>query len=102
MNPIHWKFEGTLSSFTTPKEKFDITVAKMRHAMNIHPEHKIEILNATESNPNSTSSSNGARNSKRSSAVSSPAKPAEPQSETPELRDLPDILDIDSDGSIPF
>lgn len=102
MNPIHWKFEGALGSFTTPKEKFEITVAKMRHAMNIHPDHKIEILNATESNPNSTSSSNGARNSKRSSAVSSPAKPAEPQSETPELRDLPDILDIDSDGSIPF
>jgi hypothetical protein len=50
-NTIHWGFAGTPATFTTPAEKFEVTVSKMRTAMNIHPEHEILILNHAANQP---------------------------------------------------
>jgi hypothetical protein len=42
-NTIHWGFEGTPATFTTTKEKFEVTVSKLRTSLNIHPDHNIII-----------------------------------------------------------
>jgi hypothetical protein len=94
-NIIHWGFEGTPATFTTPQDKFEVTVAKLRTSLNIHPDHKITILShaANQPNPNDAISSDSISDTDLPTAVSKRAKKSKPVEETPELLDLPTILD---------
>ena len=103
-NIIHWGFAGTPASYTTPADKFEVTVSKMRTAMNIHPEHEILILShaANQPIPNDATSSNSISNTNSTPAVSKRAKTIKVVEETPKLFDVPTILDNVDPESLPF
>jgi hypothetical protein len=50
-NTIHWGFANTPATFTTPKEKFEVTVSKLRTSLNIHPDHEIIIYSHAANQP---------------------------------------------------
>jgi len=103
-NTIHWGFAGTPASFTTPKEKFAVTVSKLRTAMNIHPEHEIIIHNLdalNQSISNDVASSNSISNTLSTPTVSKRAKAPKAVEETTELFDVPTILDdVDPESDV--
>lgn len=94
-NNIHWGFEGTPATFTTPKDKFEVTVSKLRTALNIHPDHNITILSHAANQPSSNDaiSSDSISNPDHSTTVSKRAKKTKTVEETTELLDLPTVLD---------
>jgi hypothetical protein len=94
-NTIHWGFANTPATFTTDKEKFEVTVAKMRTSLNIHPDHEITIYNnaANQSIPNDATSSDSISNTASTATVSKRAKAPKVVEETTELQSVPTILD---------
>ena len=94
-NTIHWGFANTPATFTTDKEKFEVTVAKLRTALNIHPDHEITIYNhaANQSVNNDATSSDSISNTLSTPTVSKRAKAPKAVEETVELFDVPTILD---------
>ena len=103
-NIIHWGFAGTPATYTTPKEKFAVTVSKLRTAMNIHPEHEIIIHNLdalNQSISNDVASSDSVSNTTDTSTVSVRAKKTKSVEKTAELLDLPTVLDdADSESDV--
>jgi len=102
-NTIHWGFAGTPATFTTPADKFEVTVSKMRTAMNIHPEHEITIYNhaANQSVNNDATNSNSISNTPSAPTVSKRAKAPKAVEETTELFDVPTILDnVDPESDV--
>ena len=100
-NTIHWGFEGTPATYTTPKDKFEVTVTKLRNALNIHPEHEIIIYsNATsQSDSNDAANSDSISNTSNTATVSARSKKTAPVEETIQLQSVPTILgdaDIES------
>ena len=88
-NTTTWRFHGTPATYVTPSDKFETTV-------NIHPDHKIEILHhdVTESTTNNSNSSHSNQYADKLAAISKPAKKVEVVEETTEL---PPVLgDVDS------
>jgi len=94
-NIIHWGFAGTPATFTTPADKFEVTVTKMRTSLNIHPDHEITIYNhaANQSVNNDGANSNSISNTSNTATVSKRAKAPKTVEETAELFDVPTILD---------
>lgn len=94
-NTIHWGFANTPATYTTTKEKFEITVAKMRTAMNIHPEHEIIIYSnaVNQSITNDDSNSDSVSNTTDTTTVSKRSKATKPVEEAVELQSVPTILD---------
>lgn len=100
---IHWGFEGTPATFTTPQDKFEVTVAKLRTALNIHPDHNITILSHAANQPsaNDAISSDSISNVNHSTTVPKRAKKTKTVEETTELLDVPTILDdVDSESDV--
>jgi hypothetical protein len=94
-NTIHWGFEGTPATYTTDSEKFEVTVSKMRTALNIHPDHEITIYNHAANQPvsNDVPNSDSVSNTSDSTTVSKRTKASKPVEETTELQSVPTILD---------
>ena len=94
-NTIHWGFANTPATFTTDKEKFEVTVAKLRTALNIHPDHEISIYNhaANQSANNDVPSGDSVSNTTNTPAVPVRAKKDASVASAVQLRDLPTILD---------
>ena len=94
-NTIHWGFANTPATYTTSVDKFEVTVSKMRTAMNIHPDHEITIYNnaANQSVNNDATSSDSISNTLSTPTVSKRAKAPKAVEETVELFDVPTILD---------
>lgn len=94
-NTIHWGFEGTPASYTTDSDKFEVTVSKMRTALNIHPDHEITIYNHAANQPvsNDVPNSDSVSNTSDSTTVSKRAKKTAPVEEAVELQSVPTILD---------
>ena len=94
-NTIHWGFANTPATFTTSADKFEVTVSKMRTALNIHPDHEITIYNhaANQSVNNDATNSDSISNTVSAPTVSVRAKKGKPVEETTELFDVPTILD---------
>jgi len=94
-NTIHWGFAGTPATFTTPADKFEVTVSKLRTSLNIHPDHEITIYNhaANQSVNNDATSSNSISNTNSTPTVSVRAKKGKPVEEAIELFDVPTLLD---------
>ena len=95
-NTTTWRFHGTPATYVTPSDKFETTVTKLRSALNIHPDHKIEILHhdVTESTTNNSNSSHSNQYADKLAAISKPAKVNKTVEETTEL---PPVLgDVDS------
>lgn len=94
-NTIHWGFADTPATYTTAKEKFEVTVAKLRTAMNIHPEHEIIIYSnaVNQSISNDGANSNSISNTTDSSTLPRLSKKAKPVEEAVELQSVPTILD---------
>ena len=94
-NTIHWGFAGTPATFTTPADKFEVTVTKMRTSLNIHPDHEITIYNhaANQSVNNDATSSNSISNTTSTPTVSKRAKAPKTVEETIQLFDVPTLLD---------
>ena len=102
-NTIHWGFANTPATFTTEKEKFEVTVAKLRTSLNIHPDHEITIYNhaANQSVNNDATNSNSISNTLSTPTVSKRAKAPKAVEETTELFDVPTILDdVDSESDV--
>jgi len=95
-NTTTWKFFGTPATYVTPSAKLDATVTKLRASLNIHPDHKIEILHddATESTTNNSNSGDSNQHADKLTAISKPAK--EPKA-VEKATELPPVLgDVDS------
>ena len=92
---IHWGFADTPATFTTTKEKFEVTVAKLRESLNIHPDHEITIYNhaANQSVNNDGANSDSISDTSDSTTVSKRAKASKPVEEAVELQSVPTILD---------
>ena len=102
-NTIHWGFANTPATFTTDKDKFEVTVSKMRTAMNIHPDHEITIYNHAANQPvnNDATSSDSISNTTDTPTVSKRAKAPKPVEETAELQSVPTILDdVDTESDV--
>jgi hypothetical protein len=102
-NTIHWGFANTPATFTTDKGKFEVTVSKMRTALNIHPDHEITIYNHAANQPvnNDAISSDSISNTANTPTVSVRAKKGKTVEETPELFDVPTILDdVDTESDV--
>ena len=102
-NTIHWGFANTPATYTTSADKFEVTVSKMRTAMNIHPDHEITIYNHAANQPvnNDAISSDSISNTPSTPTVSVRAKKSKPVEETTELFDVPTILDdADSEPNV--
>ena len=94
-NTIHWGFAETPATFTTDKGKFEVTVAKLRTALNIHPDHEITIYNhaANQSVNNDVPSGDSVSNTNNTPAVPVRAKKDASVASAVQLRDLPTFLD---------
>ena len=102
-NIIHWGFANTPATFTTPKEKFEITVAKLRDSLNIHPHHEIIIYShaANQSIPNDAISSDSISDASNTATLPKLSKKSKPVEKTAELLDLPTVLDdVDSESDV--
>jgi hypothetical protein len=93
-NTIHWGFANTPATYTTEQEKFEITVAKMRLALNIHPDHEITIYNhgANQPTTNDASNSNSISNTASTTTVPKRTKTSKTVEETVELQSVPTVL----------
>jgi len=94
-NTIHWGFANTPATFTTPKEKFEVTVAKLRNSLNIHPDHEIIIYShaTSQSISNDGVNSNSVSNTTDTATVSKRATKTKPVEEAVQLQSVPTILD---------
>ena len=94
-NTIHWGFAGTPAKFTTQADKFEVTVSKMRTALNIHPDHEITIYNhaANQSIPNDATSGDSISNTTDTPTVPVPVKKSKTLVSAVQLRDMPTFLD---------
>lgn len=94
-NTIHWGFAETPATFTTDKDKFEVTVARLRTSLNIHPDHEISIYNhaANQPIPNDAISSDSISDATNTPAVPVRAKKDASVASAVQLRDLPTILD---------
>jgi hypothetical protein len=102
-NTIHWGFANTPATFTTDKEKFEVTVSKLRTSLNIHPDHEITIYNHAANQPvnNDAISSDSISNTPSTPTISVRAKKSKPVEETTELFDVPTILDnVDPESDV--
>ena len=94
-NTIHWGFAETPATFTTDKDKFEVTVARLRTSLNIHPDHEISIYNhaANQPIPNDAISSDSISDTTNTPAVPVRAKKDASVASAVQLRDLPTFLD---------
>ena len=94
-NTIHWGFANTPATFTTVKEKFEVTVAKLRTSLNIHPDHEIIIYNhaANQSVNNDGANSDSISNAINPTALPRLSKKSKPVEEAVQLQSVPTILD---------
>ena len=94
-NTIHWGFAETPATFTTDKDKFEVTVARLRTSLNIHPDHEISIYNhaANQPIPNDAISSDSISDATNTPAVPVRAKKDASVASAVQLRDLPTFLD---------
>ena len=94
-NTIHWGFANTPATFTTDKDKFEVTVARLRTSLNIHPDHEISIYNhaANQPIPNDAISSDSISDATNTPAVPVRAKKDASVASAVQLRDLPTFLD---------
>ena len=94
-NTIHWGFAETPATFTTDKDKFEVTVARLRTSLNIHPDHEISIYNhaANQPIPNDVPSSDSISDATNTPAVPVRAKKDASVASAVQLRDLPTFLD---------
>jgi hypothetical protein len=102
-NTIHWGFANTPATYTTEQEKFEVTVAKMRIALNIHPDHEITIYNhgANQPTTNDASDSNSISNTSNTATVPKRTKATKPVEETVELQSVPTVLgDVDPESPV--
>lgn len=102
-NTIHWGFANTPATYTTTTDKFEVTVSKMKTAMNIHPDHEIIIYNhgANQPTTNDASNSNSISNTSDTPTVSKRTKATKPVEETAELQSVPTILgDVDPESPV--
>jgi len=102
-NTIHWGFANTPATYTTEQEKFEVTVAKMRIALNIHPDQEIVIYNhgANQPTTNDASNSNSISNTSDTATVPKRTKATKPVEETAELQSVPTILgDTDTESPV--
>ena len=96
---IEWRFSGTQTIYQTTKDKFDVTVNKLRNNMNLHVDHEIIIENEYNTQPDVQSTehspvSDSDQHVDQPATVSKPGKKVTFVDETPELSDLPGDLDI--------
>ena len=94
-NTIHWGFAETPATFTTDKDKFEVTVARLRTSLNIHPDHEISIYNhaANQPIPNDVPSGDSISDATNTPAVPVRAKKDASVASAVQLRDLPTFLD---------
>lgn len=95
---ITWKFEGLESTFTTPEDKFDVTVNQLRQRNYLAYNHPTIILsdgNTTTTEPvaDNIPASNSTNNTKKRKSVSKSAEDTKPVEETTELLPVSELLD---------
>jgi hypothetical protein len=105
-NLTYWKFKGTESVFSSPSTALQISVSRLRKALNLHPEHEIIVLNDNNSQPNEpvtdvTNPSDSNQYVDQSTAVSDSVKKNKTVEKTAELPSVSgDMGSTDSESDV--
>lgn len=103
MSNIQWQFEDCPTLYSTPAEKLELTVAKLRIALNLHPEHPIKIQDHAQSNGPSAQRvplRSGDGHTDQSATVQEAPRPRKARTTTTELRSVRVVLDDPANGSV--